>query len=154
MDNESNYVPDESYTESDKDDLTQSNEKNEADAKFDLSSASEEPNTEEERVEDSFITEIGSGWYEAPGIGTFYDAGNGWIYEPNLGWSFLKTCPSNCSAWLFNENLGWLWFDSELPNMTFANNNGSPSWIFYPESTFGQSDLVFDYTQNSWMEWK
>ena len=154
MDNESNYVPDEPYTESDKDDLTQSNEKNEADAKFDLSSASEEPNTEEERVEASFITEIGSGWSEAPGIGTFYDAGNGWIYEPNMGWSFLKTCPSNCSAWLFNENLGWLWFDAELPNMTFANNNGSPSWIFYPESTFGQSDLVFDYTQNSWMEWK
>jgi hypothetical protein len=108
----------------------------------------------EEKVASSFITELGSGWYEAPGIGTFYDAGNGWIYEPNMGWSFLKTCPSNCSAWLFNENLGWLWFDAELPNMAFANNNGSPSWIFYPETTFGQSDLVFDYTQNSWMEWK
>ena len=108
----------------------------------------------EENLSDSFITEVASGWYQAPGIGTFYDAGNGWIYEPNLGWSFLKTCPSNCSAWLFNENLGWLWFDAELPNMAFANNNGSPSWIFYPETTFGQSDLVFDYTQNSWMEWK
>ena len=108
----------------------------------------------EEKVATNFITELGSGWYEAPGIGTFYDAGNGWIYEPNMGWSFLTTCPSNCSAWLFNENLGWLWFDTELPNMAFANNNGSPSWIFYPESTFGQSDLVFDYTQNSWMEWK
>jgi hypothetical protein len=108
----------------------------------------------EENVGTNFITELGSGWYEAPGIGTFYDAGNGWIYEPNMGWSFLKTCPSNCSAWLFNENLGWLWFDAELPNMAFANNNGSPSWIFYPETTFGQSDLVFDYTQNSWMEWK
>ena len=108
----------------------------------------------EEKVATNFITELGSGWYEAPGIGTFYDAGNGWIYEPNMGWSFLKTCPSNCSAWLFNENLGWLWFDTELPNMAFANNNGSPSWIFYPENTFGQSDLVFDYTQNSWMEWK
>ena len=108
----------------------------------------------EDNLSDSFITEVASGWYQAPGIGTFYDAGNGWIYEPNLGWSFLKTCPSNCSAWLFNENLGWLWFDAELPNMAFANNNGSPSWIFYPENTFGQSDLVFDYTQNSWMEWK
>ena len=117
-------------------------------------SKSEEDSKEEESFEASFITELGSGWYEAPGIGTFYDAGNGWIYEPNLGWSFLKTCPSNCSAWLFNENLGWLWFDAELPNMTFANNNGSPSWIFYPESTFGESNLVYDYTQNSWMQWK
>ena len=114
----------------------------------------EEEAKKEEQAGSTFITELGSGWYEAPGIGTFYDAGNGWIYEPNMGWSFLKACPSNCSAWLFNENLGWLWFDTELPNMAFANNNGSPSWIFYPESTFGQSDLVFDYTQNSWMEWK
>ena len=141
---------DNSETDTKKDPITQpvANETESKESKID------ENNSEEERFESSYITELGSGWYEAPGIGTFYDAGNGWIYEPNMGWSFLKVCPVNCSAWLFNENLGWLWFDAELPNMTFANNNGSPSWIFYPESTFGQSDLVFDYTQNSWMEWK
>jgi hypothetical protein len=141
---------DNSETDTKKDPITQpvANETESKESKI------EENNSEEDRFESSFITELGSGWYEAPGIGTFYDAGNGWIYEPNMGWSYLKVCPVNCSAWLFNENLGWLWFDAELPNMTFANNNGSPSWIFYPESTFGQSDLVFDYTQNSWMEWK
>ena len=100
------------------------------------------------------IIEIGSGWYEAPGIGTFYDAGNGWIYEPNMGWSFLKVCSSDCSAWLFNENLGWLWFSTDLPNMTFSNNEGVANWIYYPGNTLGQSDLVFDYAQSSWMQWK
>ena len=108
----------------------------------------------EEKVATSFITEIGSGWYEAPGIGTFYDAGNGWIYEANMGWSFLKVCPTNCSAWLFNENLGWLWFSADLPNMVFSNNAGVSSWIFFPENTLGESLLIFDYTQTAWMQWK
>jgi len=108
----------------------------------------------EEKVATSFITELGSGWYEAPGIGTFYDAGNGWIYEANMGWSFLKVCPTNCSAWLFNENLGWLWFSADLPNMVFSNNAGVSSWIFFPENTLGESLLIFDYTQTAWMQWK
>ena len=108
----------------------------------------------EKKVATSFINEIGSGWYEAPGIGTFYDAGNGWIYEPSMGWSFLKVCSSDCSAWLFNENLGWLWFSTDLPNMTFSNNEGVANWIYYPGNTLGQSDLVFDYAQSSWMQWK
>jgi len=108
----------------------------------------------DESLVSSFITEIGSGWYDAPGIGTFYDAGNGWIYEPNMGWSFLKVCSSNCSAWLFNENLGWLWFSTDIPNMTFSNNEGVANWIYYPGKTLGQSDLVFDYAQTSWMQWK
>ena len=107
-----------------------------------------------EYITSSFITEIGSGWYQAPGIGTFYDAGNGWIYEPSMGWSFLKVCSSDCSAWLFNENLGWLWFSTDLPNMTFSNNEGVANWIYYPGNTLGQSDLVFDYAQSSWMQWK
>ncbi len=108
----------------------------------------------EEKVATSFISELGSGWYEAPGIGTFYDAGNGWIYEANMGWSFLKVCPTNCSAWLFNENLGWLWFSADLPNMVFSNNAGVSSWIFFPENTLGESLLIFDYTQTAWMQWK
>ena len=127
-------------------------------------SQGEEAKKEEQAVS-TFITELGSGWYEAPGIGTFYDAGNGWIYEPNLGWSFLKVCPSNCSAWLFNENLGWLWFDSKLQNMTFVkNNNGVSSWIYYPESTLGESNIVYMYPNAindsvsdidyGWMQWK
>jgi subtilisin family serine protease len=101
-----------------------------------------------------FIQDLGSNWYSAAGIGTFYDAGNGWIYEPNMGWSFLKVCPTNCSAWLFNENLGWLWFSTDLPNMMFSNNTGSSGWIFYPENSLGESQLVFNYTQTAWMQWK
>jgi subtilisin family serine protease len=110
--------------------------------------------TAEPHTDTEFITELGSGWYEAPGIGTFYDAGNGWIYEANMGWSFLKVCPTNCSAWLFNENLGWLWFSADLPNMVFSNNAGVSSWIFFPENTLGESLLIFDYTQTAWMQWK
>ena len=118
--------------------------------------SSNDNSTEDEakEVATSFITEIGSGWYEAQGIGTFYDAGNGWIYQPSMGWSFLKVCSSDCSAWLFNENLGWLWFSTDLPNMTFSNNEGVANWIYYPGITLGQSDLVFDYAQSSWMQWK
>ena len=108
----------------------------------------------EKEVATNFVTELGSGWYEAPGIGTFYDAGNGWIYEQSMGWSFLKVCSSDCSAWLFNEKLGWLWFSTDLPNMTFSNNEGVANWIHYPGNTLGQSDLVFDYAQTSWMQWK
>ena len=52
------------------------------------------------------------------------------------------------------RNLGWLWFSTDLPNMTFSNNEGVANWIYYPGKTLGQSDLVFDYAQTSWMQWK
>ena len=94
MDNESKYVPDESYTESDKDDLTRLMKRMKLMLNL-IYLLLPKTQHKEERVEASFITEIGSVG-TAPGISTFYDAGNGWIYEPNMGWSFLKTCPSNC----------------------------------------------------------
>ena len=131
---------------------TSSNEQTDEKASTDDTSSGDAQ--KDESLVSSFITEIGSGWYEAQGIGIFYDAGNGWIYEPNMGWSFLKVCSSDCSAWLFNENLGWLWFSTDIPNMTFSNNEGVANWIYYPGKTLGQSDLVFDYAQTSWMQWK
>ena len=100
------------------------------------------------------IEELGSNWYNAAGIGLFFDSGNGWIYQVDMGWCFLKICPDQKSFWVFHESLGWFWMSLELPNMLYMANESTNGWYYYPSVTLSESKFIYDYENQVWYQWK
>jgi hypothetical protein len=91
-------------------------------------------------------------WYTMPGLGSFFSAGNGWIYQPEMGWCFTQVCPDGCSTWIFNETLGWMWMSDQLENMTYSFGQLGTGWIFFPKASIGKSEVIYNYTNNTWIK--
>ena len=91
-------------------------------------------------------------WYTMPGLGSFFSTGNGWIYQPEMGWCFTQVCPDGCSTWIFNETLGWMWMSDQLENMTYSFGQLGTGWIFFPEASIGKSEVIYNYTNNTWIK--
>jgi len=99
------------------------------------------------------IETLGSNWYNAQGIGLFFDAGNGWIYHIDMGWCFLKICDDQASFWMFHDKLGWFWMNQEMPNMLFLVNDSTEGWYYFPQNTLAESKYIYGYNSSTWYQW-
>ena len=109
---------------------------------------------EEPSIENLLIIEaLGSNWYNAQGIGLFFDAGNGWIYHIEMGWSFLKICKDQTSFWMFHEKLGWFWINQGMPNMLYLSNESTQGWHYFPQNTLAESKYIYGYENTTWYHW-
>jgi subtilisin family serine protease len=99
------------------------------------------------------IEDLGSDWYNAAGIGIFFDSGNGWIYQVDMGWCFLKVCPDQKSFWVFHESLGWFWMSQDFADMVYLTNESAHGWYYFPNETLAQSKFIYSYEQQTWYQW-
>ena len=99
------------------------------------------------------IEVLDSNWYNAQGIGLFFDAGNGWIYHIDMGWCFLKICEDQASFWMFHDKLGWFWMNQEMPNMLFMVNESEEGWYYFPQNTLAESKYIYGYNSSNWYQW-
>ena len=122
---------------------------------------SQEGESEENEVTDNptveelpFIENLGSNWYNAQGIGVFFDSGDGWIYQVDMGWCYLKISSDQNSFWIFHESLGWFWMSKELPNMLYLTSESATGWYYFPSSTLSESNFIYGYEKEAWFKWK
>ena len=127
----------------------------------DEKNGSQEEESEENEVADNpaveelpFIENLGSNWYNAQGIGVFFDSGDGWIYQVDMGWCYLKICSDQNSFWIFHESLGWFWMSQELPNMLYLVNESSSGWFYFPFDNLTESNFIYGYENQAWLQWK
>jgi len=101
----------------------------------------------------AIIEALGSNWYNAQGIGLFFDGGNGWIYHIEMGWCFLKICDDQTSFWMFHEKLGWFWMNQQMPNMLYLSSESTQGWYYFPQSTLAESKYIYGYENSTWYQW-
>jgi hypothetical protein len=127
----------------------------------DEKNGSQEEESEENEVADNptveelpFIENLGSNWYNAQGIGVFFDSGDGWIYQVDMGWCYIKICSDQNSFWIFHESLGWFWMSQALPNMLYLTSESATGWYYFPSSTLSESNFIYGYEKEAWFKWK